>query len=166
MATIPRTYMTTSKSGLSSIPLRDGQVISIWDNDEVWYDAPANGQKDGMPVRRKISGIRVVSTLPEEPMTDIVYVYIGDHGYIPDPPDPEHPQLIYDLRVWVNEEWLIVGNNLDDTTVRTMVSNDKFYVVGTPDITDNVIGALRKNSAVYIENGELWGNLRGTADNA
>lgn len=166
MATIPRTYLTTSKTGLASIPPKNGQVISIWDSDEVWYDAPADGQRDGQPIRRKISGIRVVSELPANPMTDIVYVYIGEHGYIPDPEDPEHPKQLYDMRVWENGEWLVVGSNVDDTTVRTMVTNDKFYIVGAPSIDDNTISALRKNSAVYIQNGELYGRLKGRADNA
>lgn len=160
MATIPRTYMTTSKVGLSSIPLKNGQVISIWDNDEVWYDAPINGERDGAPVRRKISGIRVVSTLPDNPMTDIVYVYIGDHGTLPETDEP-----IYDLRVWVNDEWLVVGNNWEDSFVKSVVSNDKFYLVGTPEISETV-GSLLKNSAVYIQNGELYGTLKGNADSA
>ena len=157
MATIPRTYLTTSKTGLSSVPLRNGQVISIWDNDEVWYDAPANGERDGNPVRRKISGVRIVSTLPDNPMTDIVYVYIGDHGTLPETGDP-----IYDLRVWVNNEWLIVGNNWEDSFVKSVVSDGKFYLVGTPDITETV-GSLLKNSAVYVEDGKLYGYLEGTA---
>ena len=157
MATIPRTYLTTSKTGLSSVPLRNGQVISIWDNDEVWYDAPANGERDGNPVRRKISGVRIVSTLPDNPMTDIVYVYIGDHGTLPETGDP-----IYDLRVWVNNEWLVVGNNWEDSFVKSVVSDGKFYLVGTPDITESV-GSLLKNSAVYVEDGKLYGYLEGTA---
>lgn len=128
MPTIPRTYYTTSKSELSSVPLINGQVISIWDNDEVWYDAPINGQRDGAPVRRKISGVKVVSVLPNDPMTDIVYVYIGDHGTI-----PESDQKLYDLRVWVNGEWLIVGNNMEDCLVKSAVSNSKFYLAGVED---------------------------------
>lgn len=166
MATIPRTYLTTSKSGLSDVPKKNGQVISVWDNDEVWYDAPADGTRDGQPIRRKISGIRVVSELPETPMSDIVYVYIGNHGYIPDPPDPEHPQLLYDLRVWENDAWLVVGNNLDDTTVRTDISNGKFYLVGAPDIETQIVSALRKNSDVYVENGVIFADLTGTASYA
>lgn len=166
MATIPRTYLTTSKTGLADILPKNGQVISIWDSDAVYYDAPADGQRDGQPIRRKISGVRVVSELPANPMTDIVYVYIGEHGYIPDPEDPEHPKQLYDMRVWVNDAWLVVGSNVDDTTVRTMVTNDKFYIVGAPSIDDNTISALRKNSKVYIENGELYGALRGNADTA
>ena len=63
MATIPRTYLTTSKTGLSSIPLKNGQVIAIWDADEVWYDAPDNGERDGTPVRRRISGVKIIYTV-------------------------------------------------------------------------------------------------------
>lgn len=166
MATIPRTYLTTSKSNLSNIPYKNGQIISVWDSDEVWYDAPNDGTMNGAPVRRKISGVRVVDTLPNDPMEGIAYIYIGDHGYIPDPVDPDNPQLLYDIRVYVNGSWLVVGNNLDDTTVRTMVSDNKFYVVGAPNATDNVVTALRKNSNVYIQDGELYGTLKGNADTA
>ena len=158
MATIPRTYMITSKDGLSNVPLKNGQIISIWDADEVWYDAPANGEPDGAPVRRKISGVRVVSTLPENPMTDIVYVYIGDQGTL-----PESDQPFYDMRIWLNNAWTVVGTNKDDANVKTAVSDNKFYLVGTSDITDNKIGSLLKNSAVYVNGGVIFGDLEGTA---
>jgi len=159
MATIPRTYLTTSKTGLSSIPLKNGQVISIWDNDEVWYDAPKNGARDGVPVRRKISGVRIVSTLPSEPMTDIVYVYLGSAETLPD------GSPLYELRVWINDDWLIVGSNKDDANVKTEVSDGKFYLVGS-DTTDTTISTLLKNSAVYVQNGVIYGDLQGTASNA
>lgn len=160
MATIPRTYLTTSKTGLSSIPLKNGQVISIWDADEVWYDAPDNGERDGTPVRRRISGVKIISELPESPMEDIVYVYIGSQETL-----PGTDTKLYDIRVWVNDVWLIVGTNKDDQNVKTEVSNDKFYLVGTSSI-DETVGTLLKNSAVYVTAGEIYGNLKGKADSA
>lgn len=160
MATIPRTYLTTSKTGLSSIPLKNGQVISIWDADEVWYDAPDNGERDGTPIRRRISGVKIISELPESPMEDIVYVYIGSQETL-----PGTDTKLYDIRVWVNDAWLIVGTNKDDQNVKTEVSNDKFYLVGTSSIDENV-GTLLKNSAVYVTAGEIYGNLKGKADSA
>jgi hypothetical protein len=160
MATIPRTYLTTSKTGLSSIPLKNGQVIAIWDADEVWYDAPDNGERDGAPVRRRISGVKIISELPESPMEDIVYVYIGSQETLPGTDTP-----LYDIRVWVNDAWLIVGTNKDDQNVKTEISNDKFYLVGTSSI-DDTVGTLLKNSSVYVTAGEIYGNLKGRADSA
>lgn len=160
MATIPRSYLTTSKDNLNNIPLKNGQVISVWDSDEVYYDAPDDGTREGTPVRRKISGVRVITSLPANPMEDIVYVYIGDHGTLPDGQD------LYDLRIWVNNGWYVVGSNQGDSNVKTAVSNGKFYLVGASDITDDVISSLLKNSSVYVQNGELYGDLNGNATSA
>lgn len=160
MATTPRTYLMTSKTGLNNIPPKNGQVISIWDNDEVWYDAPDNGNPDGTPVRRKISGVRVVTSLPEAPMTGIAYVYIGDHGTSPS------GEPLYDVRIWENGTWYIVATNSDDANVMTKVSDDKFYIVGTDESTDESVGTLLKNTGAYIQSGEIHGTLRGKADDA
>ena len=51
MATIPRTYLITSKEGLDNTPLVNGQFFIIWDADEAWYDAPIDGTPEGIPVR-------------------------------------------------------------------------------------------------------------------
>ena len=161
MATIPRTYLTTSKTGLADIPPRNGQVISVWDSDEVWYDAPANGQRDGQPIRRKISGVRVVSELPTNPMEGIAYVYVGYHGTLPESDDP-----IYDIRVWDNEEWKVVGNNWEDAFVESDVLEDgTFYLTGSLSDT-NTKGSLRKSASVYVKDAELYATLRGNADTA
>ena len=160
MATIPRTYLITSKEGLSSVQPKNGQVIAVYDSDEVWYDAPEDGTRDGNPVRRKISGIRVITSLPESPMEDIVYVYIGDHGTI-----PGSDTDLYDLRVWVNNDWIIVGSNREDKHVETTVSNGRFYLVGAPDATPE-ISSLLKHSSVYVQGGKIYGDLEGTASEA
>ena len=164
MATIPRTYLTTSKHGLSSITPKNGQVISIWDSDEVWYDAPIDGSSNGTPVRRKISGVRVVSELPAEPMEGMVYVYLDTNETLPD------GNPLYEILVWAapegNYTWVLVGTNRDDCNVKTAVSNDKFYLVGTADATTGAIGTLLKNSAVFVQNGVINGDLQGTASEA
>ena len=164
MATIPRSYMTTSKHGLSSVPLKNGQVISIWDSDEVWYDAPADGSRDGTPIRRKISGVRVVSTLPDNPMEGIAYIYLGSSEILPD------GSPLYEIRIWAksgnNYDWYVVGTNKDDSNVKTEISDNKFYIVGTSDISDNAVGSLLKNSNVYVLAGEIYGDLKGNADTA
>ena len=169
MATIPRTYLTTYKSNLDNITKQNGQVISIWDADEVWYDAPDDGTTSGTPVRRKISGVRVITTLPEDEnppkvaMEDIVYVYIGDSNHRRYLPDGETP--LYDLRVWVDGTWLVVGSNQDDTNVKTVVSGNKFYLVGS-DSDSTTVGSLLKNTNIYIEDNKIYGYLEGTAKNA
>ena len=169
MATIPRTYLTTSKSTLDDIPLKNGQVISVYDSDAMYYDISASGDSDSDAndiVRRKISGVRVITTdhLPESPMQDILYVYIGDHGTLPSG-DP-----LYDLRIWENNSWYIVASNNIDANVQTDLSNDKFYIVGTSESGDAAVSTLLKNIGVYIEsgkiNGTLVGNLEGNADTA
>lgn len=161
MATIPRTYMMTSKEGLGDIPPKNGQVISIWDSDEVYYDAPADGTTGGTPVRRKISSVRIIDTLPENPMEDILYVYIGNHGTL-----PESEQKLYDLRIWVNNGWYIVGTNKDDANVKTATSDAKFYLAGTTSSESLIIGSLVKNSNIYVQDGKIHGDLVGKADSA
>jgi hypothetical protein len=191
MATIPRTYIVTKKANLSNIDPKNGQVIAIYDSDEVWYDVPDNGSPNGNPVRRKISGVKVVTSLPtpenvedyddtntytkgdyckysdafyicnvdsttgiftpsawlststEVPMEDILYVYIGNHGTLP------NSQQLYDLRIWFADAWLIVGSNQDDFNVKTEVTEDTFYLAGTSSDTDS-IGTLLKNLGVTV----------------
>lgn len=152
MATIPRSYLTTSKTNLSNIPLKNGQVISVYDSDEVWYDVPKNGAASGDPVRRKISGVRVIATLPDpndpdtskRPMEGIIYVYIHNSQE--------------DLRIWINNAWVIVGNNTTDTEVTTEVSDSKFYLTGS--IYDNTnTGTLVKNTSLYVEDDVLYGDV-------
>jgi len=169
MATIPRTYMITSKGSLDSIQPKNGQVIAVYDSDEVWYDAPDDGTVNGNPVRRKISGVRVVSKLPDPadpdrpqtPMEDIVYVNIGDNqGTLPSG-DP-----LYTMYVWVNGAWYLVGSNKDDSSVATVedTSGTKFLLVGTPENQD--LGSLLKTPSVYVENNTIYANLHGTASYA
>ena len=167
MATIPRTFLITEKGNIPNISPKNGQIIAAYDSDEVWYDAPNDGTRDGDPVRRKISGVKVVETLPDNPMEGIVYVRIGnDEGYIPGS-DSIH---LYDMRVWVNDQWYIVGTNKDDSCVKSsVVVNDKFYLVGSAQAAESV-GPLWKNANIFIQNGVIngsfKGDLEGTASNA
>lgn len=150
MATIPRTYLLTDKENLNNIQLKNGQIIAVWNSDEVWYDAPDDGTASGNPIRRKISGIKVVTTLPDAPMEDIIYAYIGEHGTLPSG-DP-----FYDLRVWVDDQWIIVGNNTADDSVKSETSDEKFYLVGSPD-SDTSDGSLYKNEDVFVNDGVVYG---------
>lgn len=163
MATIPRTYLVTAKDNLSNIQPKNGQVIAIYDSDEVWYDAPDDGNPGGNPIRRKISGVRVVTALPEDPMEGIIYVNIGGSETLPS------GEPLYSVQVWVNGnptgKWYLVGTNQDDTNVKTIVSGDKFYLVGSAGATTET-GTLLKNSNIYIQNNKIYGNLEGNAATA
>jgi len=154
MATIPRTFLTTSKAELPNQPLVNGQFWIIWDADEAWYDAPEDGTPTGIPVRRRITSIKVISELPETGIEDLLYIYI--------PSD----QSLWDLRVWSNNEWCVVGNVTPDTKVQTDTYDGKFYITGTTDINDEVVGTLVKNENAYIQNGDFYGYLNGTAKQA
>ena len=176
MATIPRTYLTTSKDNISNnvIPLKNGQVISVYDSDEVYYDAPIDGNPTGQPVRRKISGVRVITEdqlaeyLPdgtELPMEGIVYVVIRPDTSTEQLPDNEGP--LCDMRVWiggVNGEWYVVGTNRNDSNVKTTVSNDRFYLTGSANAS-TTIGPLLKSGA-YVIGTDIYADLKGNADTA
>lgn len=191
MPTIPRVFKMTSSAGLNDIQPVAGQIIALYDTDAVYYDVPKDGTESGAPERRKISGVKVVTSLPtpknvenydetntytkgdyckysdtfyicnvdsttgiftpsawlststEVPMEDILYVYIGNHGTLP------NSQQLYDLRIWFADTWLIVGSNQDDFNVKTEVTEDTFYLTGTSSDTDS-IGTLLKNLGVTI----------------
>lgn len=175
MATIPRTYLTTSKDNIlnETIPLKNGQVISVYDSDEVYYDVPADGTPTGDPVRRKISGIRVITEaeltefLPigtVVPMTGIAYIVIRPDSTSEIMPDGTP---LYDIRVWIGDssgEWYIVGTNRDDVDVRTIPSSERFYLSGSPSAAE-VVGPLSK-STIYAIGNNIWADLKGNADTA
>lgn len=151
MATVPRTYITTSKSRLNSIVPKNGQVISLYDADGIYYDAPDDGTPEGTPIRRQVSGIQVVSGLPiiSEAHEDILYVNTTDST----------------LSVVLNGEWYIVASNNDDTKVTTTVSDNKFYLAGSAlSTTSN--GTLLKNSNIYVQNNMIHADITGNAGTA
>ena len=154
MATIPRTFLTTSKADLANQPLVNGQFWIIWDADEAWYDAPDDGTPTGIPVRRRITSIKVISELPETGVEDLLYIYI--------PAD----QSLWDLRVWSNNAWCVVGNVTPDTKVQTDTYSGKFYITGTTSIDDEVVGTLVKNENAYVQNGVIYADLNGNATTA
>ena len=156
MASIPRIWLTTSKAELANKPLVNGQFWIIWDADEAWYDAPADGTPDGMPVRRQISGTKLISTLPTgaDIQEGLLYVYL-----------PE-VQEDWDLRVWDNNEWKIVANVTKDLKVQTDASDGKFYITGTNEIADEAVGTLFKNANAYIQGGVIFADLNGNASTA
>ena len=81
MATVKRTYLTTYKANLNNINLKNGQVIAIYDSDEFCFDLSASGSEDPNAediVRRKIHTTKVITSLPNNPQEDILYVYIGN----------------------------------------------------------------------------------------
>lgn len=150
MASIPRTYLTTSKNNINNIPLKNGQVISLYDSDEIYYDAPANGQVDGSPVRRQTSGVIIGTSLPNisDAKSDILYVNTSDNS----------------VSVKVKGAWQIVASSTD-TQVTTTASEDKFYLAGSASASTTT-GTLLKNSSIYIENDAIHGDVIGNASSA
>lgn len=156
MATIPRTYITTYKANVGDLDKKNGQVIAVYDSDEMYYDMSASGSSAADAsdiVRRKISGVRVIPSLGEfiptaggtgtlVPMEDILYVYIGTTPY--------------DLRIWKNSAWMIIATSTGDINVKATESTDKYYLTGTDSETSPSVGPLLKNYNVYIENGLLY----------
>jgi len=147
MATVPRIYLITSKGNVGNITPKNGQVIAIYDSDEIYYDVPSDGTSEGEPVRRKVSGIQIVDTLPVSPETDILYV----HSNI--------------LKIWDGTTWINVGNYSADTNVSSTASDGKFYLVGTSDATSSN-GTLLKNADVYVDDGVIYGSFSGNATTA
>ena len=154
MATIPRTYLITSKEGLLHIPPENGQIIALYDADGMYYVAPDDGTPTGDPVLRQMSGVKVVDTLPSasssDARTDILYANTTDST----------------ISVLVGDSWQFVANYVIDTNVTTDTSNGKFYITGTPNIADDDNGTLLKNANAYIDNGLIYGTLKGNADTA
>lgn len=154
MATIPRTYILTTKEKALTYPLKNGQIIAAYDSDAVWYDAPDNGATTGNPVRRKISGIRVVTSLPESPMEGILYVLTETGKTLPYKSD----NPVYEIYTWISDtsSWILVGANYVDENVKSSVASDAWlsskpiYLTGSIEV-DTEVGPLLKTDVVYID---------------
>lgn len=166
MATIPRKFIMTSRAELHNIDPISGQIIGLWDNDEVYYDVPSDGTPDGRTVRRKISGVRIVPSLPEDPMTDIVYVYLGDDNnpeYLPIDPQSQTQQRLYELYIYKDNTWVNVSNNTNDINVMTVEADvsgsTKYYLTFTSSDTNYDVATLSKvtgeTSGVYLQGDTL-----------
>ena len=182
MATIPRKWTITSSENLDNVDKINGQVIALWDTDAVYYDVPNDGTKEGGPVRRQVSGIKIINSLvpfiaraggnPDDPrykatvpMNDIIYVYIPtnqDEQEILPSSNPAQP--LYDLRVWIGDadtgSWAIVGTNRDDINVKTTVADTAsvFYLTGCANSAEDT-STLVKTPKVSVELKEINGVL-------
>lgn len=155
MATIARTYKMTTSSEEPSLPPIAGQVIALTDTDGVFYDVRNTEDPDGEPIRRKISGVKEISESDLNiitPMEDIIYVVI---------PNDQDSQMklpdgspLYELRIWKNQNWKVVGSNRLDENVKSEASNGTFYLVGSDSSTDST-GTLLKNANVSVTNGVI-----------
>ena len=168
MATIPRTYKITSKDNIPNVPLQNGQIIAAYDSDEVWYDAPDTGAVGGTPVRRKISGVKVVSALPteaSEKVAGVLYV-LTDTGKLL----PRSILPVYEIYVWMEDPigWILVGNNYEDENVISAKVEDTWlygrsmYLTGS-DFADTETGTLIKTPNLRVKY-ESWATPTGTTD--
>lgn len=159
MPTIPRTYLMTSKAEASAIQPKSGQIISLYDSDEIYFDVPVGGDSaSGQVERRKVSGTQVISEADlaeykpvgtKTPMTDIIYVVTRDGDTQATLPNGAP---LFDSRIWYDNDWHIIGTNKDDIYVKSEPSDGKFYLVGAAD-ADTVTSTLLKSTAVYVDNG-------------
>lgn len=153
MPTIPRVFKMTSSAGLNDIQPVAGQIIALYDTDAVYYDVPQDGTEHSAPERRKVSGVRVVNTLPdaESAMFDIIYVYVPTDEDAEKMPDGSP---VYELRVRVDDgegaHLVLVGTNRNDVNVTTDLVDtaSPFYLTGSTS-NESVTGTLVKSAMLY-----------------
>ena len=171
----PRRYYATTYTQLSTIPLKEGNVISIGDTDGLYYDISSThpGSGDSV-VRRKASAVRYVSSLQDAaPEPEIIYVITsGTIETAAGATIPKYNGYVLDTvhSTDTTPVWLEIFNNLEDFNVKNTVDNSgKLYITGSTSNTDD-IGTLSKNTNVYIYNDgtniKLHANLEGKADEA
>ena len=154
MATVKRTYKLISKTEVETYPRVNGQVLGLYDADGLYYDVDINGNPDTTAtqiVRRWVSGVKVVTELPDpaaaeiedRPREGILYINIGGEEDRPD------GTPLYTLHVWSGSDWFMVGSNYLDEDVKTIPSSEKFYLAGSPAAdepeTGSLISTLLKN---------------------
>ena len=165
MPTIPRTYLMKSKAEAAAIQPKSGQVIALYDSDEIYFDVPLNGDPQSDQVeRRKVSGTIVISEADladykpvgdKTPMTDVIYVVTRDGNTESKLPDNSP---LFDARIWFDNDWKIIGTNKDDIYVKSEPSDGTFYLVGAATATEST-STLLKNSAVSVNNGVIQGEI-------
>ena len=158
MATIPRSYILTRQDNVNNIDPKNGQVIACYDADEVWYDASASGSTASDAedlVRRKISSVKVVSSLPEDAsdrVSGIVYILTDTGKTLPQSEDP-----VYEIYIWEEtlNSWQLVGNNYGDEHVKayeatnSWLTHKPIYLAGGTEWQTDV-NVLLKSPYVYI----------------
>lgn len=145
-------YITVSSKKLSSVPIKNGQLIALMDKDAWFYDMGG--------LRHGVTGKRVVAELPQDtsdlyPDT-LVIVTEGDTKGI---------------FLWTGVEFSLIASANTDSHVKTDKSDaDKIYITGTDYTDDEAISTLLKNLDVYIEGktGKIHalGFTGGSADSA
>ena len=153
MPTIPRVFKMTSSAKLNDITPVAGQIIALYDTDAVYYDVPQDGTENSAPERRKVSGVRVVNTLPDagSAMFDIIYVYVPTDEDAEKMPDGSP---VYELRVRVDDgegaHLVLVGTNRNDVNVTTDLAGTTipFYLTGSTS-DESVTGTLVKSAWLY-----------------
>lgn len=126
------TYITVKANKLATIPIVDGQIITLSDKDALFYDMEGT--------RRPVSGQKIVSTLPTDPdeiYPDSLYIALGgpDQG----------------IHIWNNNQFTKVASVNVDENVRSIPSHIGFsYLVGSTNGLDST-GMLFKHPMIYID---------------
>ena len=145
-------YITVSSKKLSSVPIKNGQIIALMDKNVWFYDMGG--------IRHGVTGQKVVAELPEDtsdlyPDTLVMVTEGNTKG----------------IFIWTGVEFTLIASANTDSHVQTDASTaSKIYVTGTDYTDDEAISTLLKNLDVYIEGktGKLHalGFTGGSADTA
>lgn len=165
----PRKYYSTTYAELDTIPLKEGNVISLYDTDGLYYDVGNPAGSGQNVIRRKASNIEYVSSLSEarqEPTT----IFVIQNATMQD--EEGNTVISYSGYRW-NEDstpakFDEIFNNLRDFKVKSTSSDStKAYIVGSVESTDT-IGTLVKNPNIYLTatGNKIHAGLEGVADNA
>lgn len=165
----PRKYYSTTYAELDTIPLKEGNVISLYDTDGLYYDVGNPAGSGQNVIRRKASNIEYVSSLSEarqEPTT----IFVIQNATMQD--EEGNTVISYSGYRW-NEDstpakFDEIFNNLRDFKVKSTSSDStKAYIVGSVESADT-IGTLVKNPNIYLTatGNKIHAGLEGVADNA
>ena len=165
----PRKYYSTTYAELDTIPLKEGNVISLYDTDGLYYDVGNPAGSGQNVIRRKANGIEFVGSLAQARQEPTTIFVIQNPNML----DENGNSIVsYSGYRWNEDETPArfdeVFNNLRDFQVKSTSSDStKAYIVGSIDSTDS-IGTLVKNPNIYLTatGNKIHAGLEGVADNA
>lgn len=165
----PRKYYSTTYAELETIPLKEGNVISLYDTDGFYYDVGNPAGSGQNVIRRKANGIEFVGSLTDARQEPTTIFLIQNPNML----DEDGNSIVsYSGYRWNEDETPArfdeVFNNLRDFQVKTIASSStKAYIVGSQD-NDTTVGTLYKNPNIYLTaNGnKIHAGLEGNADTA
>jgi len=164
---IQRKYYVTTFDELSTIPLKEGNVIALSDTDGLYYDIGNPSGSGQSVVRRKASAIEYVETLADaRHERDTIFVVKEDDltvGYCWNEDSNEFVTVFNDAVVvdrevesakldpWETKAYLVASEQ-EDTWTGTLVKNADIYITTTgkihADIDGSATTATSANTAI------------------